>query len=168
MEQCSALMMSIHRMPQPVIAAIEGFAVAGGFEVALACDLVVAAEGHVGVGQPGLLVGVEVVRRVEHREDVREAAVSALVHGLVVAVLARRVAVLERVRGEELAALADDARQRRDRCVSDVDLEAAIRAAAVARSVVGLLSCLPRLRVLATTISITVEGRKRTPAWSGE
>lgn len=44
-------------LPMPVVAAVEGFALGGGFELALSCDLVVAGEGAV-VGLPEVSVGV--------------------------------------------------------------------------------------------------------------
>jgi len=44
-------------LPVPAIAAVDGFALGGGFELALSCDLVVAGEGAV-VGLPEVSVGV--------------------------------------------------------------------------------------------------------------
>ncbi|HLT25282.1 MAG TPA: enoyl-CoA hydratase [Zeimonas sp.] len=43
--QCSRLMTSIQRMPQPVIARVHGIATAAGCQLVAACDLAVAAEG---------------------------------------------------------------------------------------------------------------------------
>jgi enoyl-CoA hydratase/carnithine racemase len=44
-------------LPVPVVAAVDGYALGGGFEIALSCDLVVCGEGAV-VGLPEVSVGV--------------------------------------------------------------------------------------------------------------
>ena len=46
---------SLAAIPRPVVAAINGFALGGGYELALACDLRVAAE-NTRVGQPEILL----------------------------------------------------------------------------------------------------------------
>jgi len=43
-ERCSRLMQSIATLPQPVIAAVQGVATAGGCQLACSCDLIVASE----------------------------------------------------------------------------------------------------------------------------
>ncbi|MBI3935463.1 MAG: enoyl-CoA hydratase/isomerase family protein, partial [Betaproteobacteria bacterium] len=43
-DRCSHLMMTITRMPQPVIARVHGFAAAAGCQLVAQCDLAVAAE----------------------------------------------------------------------------------------------------------------------------
>lgn len=47
----------VHGLPMPTIAAVEGFAMGGGFELALSCDLIVASETAV-FALPELGVGV--------------------------------------------------------------------------------------------------------------
>ena len=43
-EQCSEMMLTINRMPQPVIARVHGLATAAGCQLVAACDLAVAAD----------------------------------------------------------------------------------------------------------------------------
>lgn len=55
--QIRSLFEAVRKMPQPTIAAVFGFALGGGFELALSCDLVVAAQGSE-LGLPEARVGL--------------------------------------------------------------------------------------------------------------
>ena len=57
MEQCSAVMMSIRKLPQPVIAAVEGVAAAAGCQLVASCDLAVASE-SAKFSTPGVHIGL--------------------------------------------------------------------------------------------------------------
>jgi len=54
---CSELMETIHRVPQPVIAKVEGMATAAGCQLVAACDLAVAADGA-RFATPGVKIGL--------------------------------------------------------------------------------------------------------------
>jgi enoyl-CoA hydratase/carnithine racemase len=57
MDRCSAMMQSIHRMPQPVIAAVEGAATAAGCQLIASCDLAVAST-TAKFATPGVHIGL--------------------------------------------------------------------------------------------------------------
>lgn len=57
MTMCSTMMQQIVTLPQPVIAAVHGYALGGGCELALCCDLIVADETAV-FGLPETTVGL--------------------------------------------------------------------------------------------------------------
>ncbi len=54
---CAELMESIHRLPQPVIAKVEGVATAAGCQLVAACDLAVAAD-TARFATPGVKIGL--------------------------------------------------------------------------------------------------------------
>jgi enoyl-CoA hydratase/carnithine racemase len=56
-DRCSAMMRTIHEVPQPVIAKVHGIATAAGCQLVAACDLAVAAEGA-RFATPGVKIGL--------------------------------------------------------------------------------------------------------------
>lgn len=56
-EVCTALMDTVQAIPQPVIAAVQGPALAAGCQLAASCDLVVASSNAV-FGTPGVRIGL--------------------------------------------------------------------------------------------------------------
>ncbi len=71
LEQASALMRRIETFPKPVVAAVNGIATAGGMELVLCCDLVIAArgarlgDGHANFGLlPGAGASVRLPRKI--------------------------------------------------------------------------------------------------------
>jgi enoyl-CoA hydratase/carnithine racemase len=56
-KQVRGMFEALRMVPQPTIAAVFGYALGGGFELALSCDIVVAAEGS-SVGLPEARVGL--------------------------------------------------------------------------------------------------------------
>jgi enoyl-CoA hydratase/carnithine racemase len=56
-DECTRLMQTIHRMPQPVIAQVHGVATAAGCQLVASCDLAVAAD-DARFGTPGVRIGL--------------------------------------------------------------------------------------------------------------
>ena len=54
---CAELMLTIHRLPVPVVARVQGLATAAGCQLVAACDLAVAAEGA-RFATPGVTIGL--------------------------------------------------------------------------------------------------------------
>jgi len=76
------LLMAICRHPQPVVARVNGVALAGGFGLMLACDLVLAAD-DVEVGTPEVDVGLWpfMISAVIHRNVPRKVALDMMLTG---------------------------------------------------------------------------------------
>ncbi len=97
---------------KPLIAAVEGFAVAGGFEIALACDLIVAAKGaRFGIPEVkvGLFAGAGGLLRIPQRVPYGIAMELALTGDPIDADTALRLGIVSRVvPSDELHAAAAD------------------------------------------------------------
>lgn len=90
----------IEAMPMPVIAAVNGFAITGGFELALACDMIIAAEEaqfadtHARVG---VMPGGGMSARLPRAVGIRKAKEMSLTGNYLTAAEAERMGLVNRV-----------------------------------------------------------------------
>jgi len=85
---------------KPLIAAVEGFALAGGLEIALACDLIVASrEARLGIPEVGvgLFAGAGALLRLPRRVGVGQAMLLALTGQPIDGAEAHRIGLVDRV-----------------------------------------------------------------------
>jgi len=99
-----------YHCPKPLIAAVNGVAAGGGFEIALACDIVVAADGaRFGLPEPrvGLIAGAGGIHRLTRQIPLKQAMGMLMTGRLVAAAEGHRLGfVNEVVPAGELAAAA--------------------------------------------------------------
>ena len=99
------------RCDKPIIAAVNGVAVGGGFEIALACDLIIAAEqARFGLPEPrvGLIAGAGGVHRLPQQIPLKQAMGMLLTGKQINAQEAYRLGLVnEVVAGSELMATAE-------------------------------------------------------------
>src|SRR4029450_8451457 len=107
--------------PKPVIAQVHGYALAGGLELAMACDLVVAAEGTK-LGEPEIRYGSAPVRRLlPYLIGQKKTRELLLTGDLIDALEAERIGLVNRVvPGDRLAAEVDALADRLARVDPDV------------------------------------------------
>lgn len=149
------LLMRIHRLPKPVVAAVRGPAVAGGAGLASACDVVIAGEGarlgytEARIGFVAALVAVFLVRQVGDRRA-RELLLTAR---LVDAAEAREIGLVNEV-------VADGRALAR---AHEVALAIAGNAPAAVSATKDLLASLPGLDIEdALRLAVDVNARART------
>jgi enoyl-CoA hydratase/carnithine racemase len=132
-DQCSRLMMSITRLPKPVIASVHGVAAAAGCQLVATCDLAVAAETArfaVNGVNIGLFCSTPMVAL--SRAIPRKPALEMLMTGdLVDAARARELGLVNRVVPED--ALADETRRLADQLAGKLGLAVALGKAAFYR-----------------------------------
>ena len=167
----------LEALPLPVVAALNGLALGGGLELALACDLIVAAE-HARLGLPeinlGLLPGFGGTQRLVRRVGLARARELIYLGHMIPAEEALRIGLVNRVVPRERLAAEAAALAAQLATKAPVALGQAKRATAVAGDAALDTGC--RYEVEAFGIAFATEDRveglhafleKRPPAWKG-